>query len=139
MNMLPELHRLSCPNDSLWLWLKIIGDAEYVLAYYAIPLMLWGLVKHHWIGMRMGRWVFILFGAFILLCGTTHIFDIWTVFAPVYWLQIVNLHLGGVISLYTAFLLRARSGQLLSVVRSPEMERDDFHEMTEFLRRARPA
>jgi PAS domain S-box-containing protein len=62
--------------------------------------------------------MFLLFGAFIIACGTTHIFGIWTIWQPVYLIE------GGVkaataaVSLITALLLVPVIPQALSL-RSP--------------------
>src|SRR5690606_6549346 len=51
-------------------------------AYYSIPIAL------VWFAMRRRdvafNWMYLLFGAFILLCETTHVFDILAVWQPVY-------------------------------------------------------
>lgn len=73
----------------LWLpsilWLHVISDTIIVLAYFSIPFALWYFV--HKRTDLVYRWVFVLFGIFILLCGTTHLMGIWTIWHPDYWLQ----------------------------------------------------
>ncbi len=51
------------------------------------------------------RWVFVLFAVFILACGTTHLFGIWTLWQPVYALEGVTKAMTALISLVTAGLL----------------------------------
>ena len=83
----------------LWLpsilWLQIISDSIIALAYYSIPFALWYFVKKR--PDMAYRWVFVLFGIFICLCGTTHIISIWTIWHPDYWLD-------GLLKLATAFV-----------------------------------
>lgn len=89
--------------DPAVLWLNVISDALIAISYYAIPVLLFTLVwqrkdlKFHW--------VFVAFGAFILLCGTTHLLGIWTVWHGTYRLEGAIKALTAVASLGTAFLL----------------------------------
>lgn len=64
------------------LWAHVGSDLLIALAYYSIPLTLVFLVQRRR-DISFG-WVFWMFGAFIFLCGTTHIFQIWTVWEPIY-------------------------------------------------------
>jgi hypothetical protein len=57
----------------LWLpeilWLHVISDAFIVLAYYSIPIALIYLIRKR--RDLTYSWMVAMFGAFILLCGTT--------------------------------------------------------------------
>lgn len=64
------------------LWLHVISDAIIALAYLSIPFALVYLVRKR--KDLAFNWVFIMFGIFILACGTTHLVSIWTVWEPVY-------------------------------------------------------
>jgi two-component sensor histidine kinase len=67
------------------LWLHVVSDAVIAIAYYSIPIALLHFVrKRHDLVFPH---VFILFGAFILACGTTHVMGIWTIWRPDYWLD----------------------------------------------------
>jgi PAS domain S-box-containing protein len=94
------------PHGHCYLWkpelvgLHIISDALTALAYYSIPLMLtYFVVKRRDIPFN---WIFLLFGAFIVSCGTTHIIEIWTLWHPDYWLSGLVKAFTALISLYTA-------------------------------------
>jgi hypothetical protein len=67
------------------LWLHIVSDSLIALAYYSIPITLVYLVHKRWDLPFKG--IFLLFGAFIVFCGTTHIMSIWTLWHPTYWLS----------------------------------------------------
>jgi signal transduction histidine kinase len=67
------------------LGLMVGADAVTALAYFSIPLALMVFVKRR--GDLKFNWIFILFSAFIFLCGSTHVVDILTIWTPVYWLQ----------------------------------------------------
>jgi len=59
------------------LWMHVVSDIVIALAYYSIPIALFYFVrKRHDLKYKS---LFILFAAFILLCGTTHIMGVWSV------------------------------------------------------------
>ena len=85
------------------LWLYVISDALIVLAYYSIPISLAYFVRHR--KDLQFSWVFKLFGAFILACGTTHLLGIVTLWNPIYWVDAGMKGITAVISLLTAVAL----------------------------------
>jgi two-component system sensor kinase FixL len=83
--------------------LHVLSDGVIALSYFSIPFAL-----AFFVGQRRDleyRWMFILFAAFILACGTTHIFDIWTLWRPNYVAQGWMKAITAAISLATAILL----------------------------------
>ncbi len=64
------------------LWLHVLSDLGIVLAYSGIPLALL-YFTHKRRDLPFQR-VFLLFGAFILLCGCTHLLSIWVLWHPNY-------------------------------------------------------
>ena len=59
-----------------WDWLQII----IVASYYIIPIMLvYALYKGRDIPFQ---WMFLVFGAFFVTCGTTHVIETWYVWFP---------------------------------------------------------
>jgi hypothetical protein len=62
------------------LWLHIVSDSLIALAYYSIPIALIYFVQQRRDLPFKG--IFLLFGAFIVFCGTTHIMSIWTLWHP---------------------------------------------------------
>ncbi len=91
----------------LWLpsilWLHIISDSIIALAYYSIPFALFYFVKKR--TDLAYRWVFVLFGVFICLCGTTHLISIWTIWHPDYWLDGLIKLATALVSIVTALLI----------------------------------
>ncbi|WP_371819349.1 histidine kinase dimerization/phospho-acceptor domain-containing protein [Tolypothrix sp. PCC 7910] len=84
-------------------WLNIIGDATIAVAYYSIPCLL-----VYFISQRKDvpfNGVFLLFGAFIIACGTGHLMDIWTLWYPDYWIAAGLKAFTALISIYTVFAL----------------------------------
>ncbi|MGF1534987.1 MAG: EAL domain-containing protein [Elainellaceae cyanobacterium] len=79
------------PHGHCYLWqtnlvaLHVASDALIAIAYYSIPLALVSLVLRR--DDLPFNWVFMLFGAFILACGTTHLMGIWTLWHPDYWVS----------------------------------------------------
>jgi PAS domain S-box-containing protein len=77
------------------LWLHVLSDAVIALSYYTIPIaLIWFVTKRHDLAFRG---IFVLTGAFILACGTTHLMGIVTLWYPAYWLD-------GMIKLFTALV-----------------------------------
>ena len=64
------------------IWMHVISDALTGLAYFSIPVVL-GVFAWRRPDVGFG-WVFWCFSAFILACGTTHFFAIWTLWRPDY-------------------------------------------------------
>jgi PAS domain S-box-containing protein len=114
------------PHGHCYLWqpglvgLHIIADAVIAIAYYSIPITLLHLVrKRH--DLPFG-WVFLLFGAFIIACGTTHILEIWTLWYPMYWLSGTVKVATAAISLITALELIPLLPKALSLPSPAQLE-----------------
>ena len=96
------------PHGHCYLWqtnlvaLHVLGDGLIALAYFSIPLMLFYFV-HKRQDTKVFSKVLLLFGAFIIACGTTHMMEILTLWYPVYWLSGLIKAITAIISLYTAF------------------------------------
>src|SRR5271165_6664316 len=65
------------------LWLNVGSDGLIAAAYFAIPLSLYRLVRRRTAEIPFPG-VFLMFAAFIFLCGSTHVMEIWTVWHPYY-------------------------------------------------------
>jgi PAS domain S-box-containing protein len=92
-----------CLREPAVVWLHAASDAAIAAAYLAIPIALLALVR-----LRRDlafRRVFLLFGFFILACGITHVFAVWTLWHPVYRLEGVVKALTALLSIPTAILL----------------------------------
>ncbi|XP_042477179.1 ethylene receptor-like isoform X2 [Macadamia integrifolia] len=64
------------PADELLMKYQYISDFFIALAYFSIPLELIYFVKKS--ALFPYRWVLVQFGAFIVLCGATHLINLWT-------------------------------------------------------------
>ncbi len=74
-------------------WLHAISDGVIAISYYFIPMALLYFVRKR--KDLPFHWMFLMFGIFILGCGTTHLMEIWTLWHGTY-------RLAGVIKAVTA-------------------------------------
>ena len=85
------------------LWLHVLADAGVALAYFSIPLALYYFVRRR-PDLPFPR-IFLLFGAFILLCGSSHLMGIWVLWHPDYALEGVVKAMTALVSIATFFML----------------------------------
>jgi PAS domain S-box-containing protein len=97
------------PHGFCLLWqprlisLHVVSDIVIGLSYYAIPLALGYFVwKRRDIDFGFVFW---MFAAFILACGTTHFFEVWTLWHPDYGIQGLIKAGTAAVSLVTAAVL----------------------------------
>jgi len=63
-------------------WLHVISDSLITISYYFIPVALVYFVRKR--KDLPFHWMFLMFGIFILGCGTTHLMEIWTLWHGTY-------------------------------------------------------
>lgn len=102
------------------LWLSVVSDAIIAAAYYAIPVVLFLFARKK--KDLPFIWMFFLFSGFILLCGTTHIFEIVTVWTPMYRVLVLTKAATAAISILTAVLLIPLIPKALSLRSPAELE-----------------
>jgi len=99
----------------------VLSDWFIALAYYSIPsALIYFAYKRRDIAYR---WMFVMFGAFILLCGTTHLMDIWTVWHGTYRLEGIIKLATAVISVATATLLWPLIPTLITLPSPAQLEK----------------
>lgn len=89
-------------NPSL-VWTLVISDAVIAILYFSIPFAIWVFAKK-----RPGiphRWLFLLFGLFIVACGITHFLDVLTIWWPNYWANAIAKAITAILSLGTALAI----------------------------------
>ncbi|HIJ63260.1 MAG TPA: HAMP domain-containing histidine kinase [Rhodospirillaceae bacterium] len=92
-----------CLDYGPLMWLHALSDGVIGLSFYSIPVSLMTLA---WRRQDFEfRWVAVMFGAFILLCGSTHIMHVWTLFVPDYLASGALKAVTAVVSLATAVAL----------------------------------
>lgn len=85
------------------LWLHAGSDAVMAFSYYLISgTLFYFLYKRSDLPFQG---IFVLFGLFILACGTTHLMEVWTIWSPDYWEEgFVKLATAG-LSFFTGLIL----------------------------------
>lgn len=98
-------------------WLHLLSDLGIGIAYFSIPVMLiYFICKRQDIPFQG---IFALFGLFIILCGTGHLLEIWTLWHPVYWLSGIEKALTALVSCYTSLEMVTLLPRFLAL-RTPE-------------------
>jgi len=93
--------------NSQIVWLHLVSDALITLAYVSIPITLVYFVRKR--GDLPFHWMFLMFGAFILGCGATHLMEIWTLWHGTY-------RLAGLIKLATGLASVATAVALVPLI-----------------------
>jgi two-component sensor histidine kinase len=99
----------------------VISDALIGLAYFSIPLAIAAVVRRR--GDLQYGWIAYLFVAFILACGSTHLWSIVTLWYPAYGVEGVIKAVTAVLSVATAVLLWPLIPRLVALPSSAELER----------------
>jgi PAS domain S-box-containing protein len=95
------------------LWTHVVSDLLIATAYFSIPFaIILFMRKRRDIGYHK---VFLLFSLFILFCGITHLFGIWTIWQGVYGYHGIAKALTAGVSMATAFYLYKLLPELLKV------------------------
>lgn len=107
------------------LWLYVVSDALIALSYYSIPFTLAYFVwKRKDLQFRL---IFILFSAFILACGTTHLLGIVVLWNPIYWIDASMKAVTALISVITSIVLIMLMPKALKIP-SPQQLENEVHE-----------
>jgi PAS domain S-box-containing protein len=111
---------LYIPHGHCYLWnpqlvgLHLVSDLTISIAFFSIPLTLFYFVDKR--DDLPFNWIFSLFGAFIILCGATHLLEVWTLWHPVYWLSGGLKAVTAIVSAYTAVVLFRLMPQALALL-----------------------
>ena len=114
------------PHGHCFMWrpdlmsLHIISDTVIALAYYTIPF---GLI--YFVAKRpdvLFRRVAVLFGVFILACGTTHVMGIVVLWDPIYWVDGGIKAITAVSSIGTALVVWRAMPQALATPSSAQLQ-----------------
>ncbi|MBC1223074.1 response regulator [Nostoc sp. UCD121] len=116
-------------------WLHILSDAFIAVAYYSIPATLFYFVRKR--QDLPFDWIFLLFSAFIVACGTTHLIEIWTLWHPTYWVAGFVKALTAMISVITAVQLVSLVPQALALPSPAQLEQANQQLQTQIAERLR--
>jgi PAS domain S-box-containing protein len=108
------------------LWLHVISDAAIGLAYYTIPVALLVFLARRQSAEFTG--LIVLFASFIIACGTTHFFSIWTLWHADYAAEGLAKAATAMVSVVTAILIwpMLRHALVLPSPRALERINDDL-------------
>lgn len=121
-----------CISDPALVWLTLAFDLLIMIAYFLIPCALMIIYAAR---PRTTRWTYsirssilILFAAFILLCGLSHLFEALTLFVPWYWAEVIVKGATAAVSLVTAAVMFHRKEKLVAF---PTTVEKDYHKLDE--------
>ncbi len=104
-------------------WLYILSDLSIWIAYFLIPLIILNYLGKKKNGIKFQA-VYLLFAAFILLCGITHLLDAMMFWVPMYRLNALVRFFTGVVSLLTVYYLIKILPQAFRQKSNVELERE---------------
>lgn len=88
---------------SALIWLHVASDTLIAVASYVMPIILLSFVRKR--RDLPFDWMFLMLGAFLVACGTTHLLGVWNVWYPTYWAAGAVKAMTAAISLSTTVLL----------------------------------
>jgi diguanylate cyclase (GGDEF)-like protein/PAS domain S-box-containing protein len=102
------------------MWIYIVADGMVAAAYFSIPPALWYFARKR--SDLQYRWLVVLFGVFIVACGTTHIMKIWNIWNSAYWLDAYITLFTGIVSVACAAAIWPIMPTVLALPRRSELE-----------------
>jgi PAS domain S-box-containing protein len=129
------------PHGHCYLWqtplvaLHVVSNALIAIAYFSIPTLLIYFVKKRR-DVPFSN-IFVLFGAFIILCGAGHLLDIWTLWHPDYWLSGLEHAATAFVSCVTALQMMTLLPQFLALKTPEQLEAINRELQQEILERQR--
>lgn len=114
------------PHGHCYLWepgllgLHAGSDALIALAYFSIPALLWYVVRKR--GDEVYSSLALMFAAFIVLCGSTHLMAVYTIWVPAYLPDGLVKAATAAVSVMTAFVLWRMTPVLIGIPRPDALE-----------------
>src|SRR3974390_529884 len=84
-------------------WTLVTSDVIIAASYFSIPFAIWYFARKR--PDVSQRWLFKLFGLFIVTCGITHLLDVLIIWQPNYWANTVAKVITATLSFGTAAAL----------------------------------
>ncbi|BDZ73982.1 hypothetical protein GCM10025856_17010 [Methylophaga marina] len=100
-SFMPHGHCYKWQSDLLFL--HVVGDALTVMAYFLIPIALIQLVKKR--NDFAFNWIFVMFAAFIFLCGVTHLINLINIWHGYYYISGMAKLITGIVSITTTVMI----------------------------------
>ena len=101
------------------IWLHVVSDAVIAASYFSIPFALAIIVSKRrdfqfgWIGWS--------FAAFIMACGLTHVFSIYTLWVPIYGIEGLVKAVTAIASVITAVILWPLIPKIIAIPSSAQL------------------
>jgi signal transduction histidine kinase len=105
--------------DPELIWLHVISDAIIAASYFSIPFAL-AIVVSKRRDFQFG-WIGWSFAAFILACGLTHVFSIYTLWVPVYGIEGIVKAITALASVITAAILWPLIPKIIAIPSSAQL------------------
>jgi signal transduction histidine kinase len=105
--------------DPELIWLHVISDAIIAASYFSIPFALAIIVSKRR-DFQFG-WVGWSFAAFIMACGLTHVFSIYTLWVPVYGIEGIVKAVTAMASVITALVLWPLIPKIIAIPSSAQL------------------
>ncbi len=115
------------------LWSYVVSDSIIAASYYSIPFALWYFAKKR--DDLPYRWIFVVFGAFVMACGTTHMFAVWNIWHADYWVDAAVKALTAVVSGLTAIIFWRQMPLALAIPSRQLLEHLNLELRKEVIRR----
>ncbi|MCD2450749.1 PAS domain S-box protein [Methylicorpusculum oleiharenae] len=112
--------------DSTLLWLHVASGAVIAFSYFLIPLVIFSFIRQRK-GIPYSN-VFLMFCAFIVACGMTHVISVITIWIPLYWLDGWVKALTAVLSLMTLIVVFRVVPQALELPDTVTILRNEIRE-----------
>jgi len=117
------------------LWLYVLSDLIIAASYFSIPFVLWYIVQNR--RDLPFPSMFLMFGAFVLACGATHIFAVWNIWHADYWADAGLKAFTAIASAATASLLWPLIPKVLTIPSHMQLENANRELQNEVKRRER--
>jgi signal transduction histidine kinase/CheY-like chemotaxis protein len=101
------------------IWLHVVSDAVIAASYFSIPFAL-AIVVSKRRDFQFG-WIGWSFAAFIMACGLTHIFSIYTLWVPVYGIEGIVKAITAIASIVTAVVLWPLIPKIIAIPSSAQL------------------
>ncbi len=101
------------------IWLHVVSDAVIAASYFSIPFAL-AIVVSRRRDFQFG-WIGWSFAAFIMACGLTHIFSIYTLWVPVYGIEGIVKAITAIASIVTAVILWPLIPKIIAIPSSAQL------------------
>jgi len=101
------------------IWLHVVSDAVIAASYFSIPFAL-AIVVSKRRDFQFG-WIGWCFGAFIMACGLTHVFSIYTLWVPVYGIEGIVKAITAIASVITALVLWPLIPKIIAIPSSAQL------------------